>query len=626
MIEIIKSNLNEPVIEAIGWTLFHSLWQITLVVILLVILLEVLRNQTARTRYAVACLAMITCVGWSSITFTRSYLYAKEKQKLAEQIRADKEKFKQQLYESLSKEFIKKPQTERAKTASVKVKFRGTVQRTFPIVVLLWFLGMGLFIIRLSGALIWLQKLKTSFTQQVDEDIKRLSLLIAGTMGVNKNFEVLKSGIAGTSMIVGYIKPVILLPFTMVSGLSPKELEAVLAHEIAHIKRNDYIINILQSVIEALFFFHPAMWVISKSIRNERENSCDELAVAATNDKVSYLKALTHAWELTNNKPNNYQVAFTSKKGNLLQRAINIKNSGKMKKNVTEGFIAASLVFFSLILISFSFENPALQTENSDSSDSLGTEEIVDSKSWNKPVPNLDSINHSIATSVEAVPEELSQAIEIAYTTNDDNLAEIINEVMQEVQSEVNMKEIMKEVKASIKEANISEEISKGFAEAYAELDGESEDSAELTKAALELAETTINSIDVEAIVTQATQTAADALEAVDLEAIIKEAMNVATEALEQIDYDEIEDDIQEALRDIDTEEINEEVIEGLEEIDLQEILGDIQEALKEIPNDIANDISSANDHSENNEINDDSNSEKEEDLEQLLRDMEKDQ
>ncbi len=90
----------------------------------------------------------------------------------------------------------------------------------------------------------------------------------------------------------GFLKPVILVPASMISGLSPEQIYAILAHELAHIRRNDYIINVIQTLIETIFFFHPAIWYISVQIRKERENACDDIAVELTGDKVNYAKTL----------------------------------------------------------------------------------------------------------------------------------------------------------------------------------------------------------------------------------------------------------------------------------------------------------------------------------------------
>ena len=89
-----------------------------------------------------------------------------------------------------------------------------------------------------------------------------------------------------------------LLPASALAGLSPQQLEAILAHELAHIRRHDYLVNLLQTLVETLLFYHPAVWWLSRRIRIERENCCDDLAVSLCGDPVAYAKALADLEEL----------------------------------------------------------------------------------------------------------------------------------------------------------------------------------------------------------------------------------------------------------------------------------------------------------------------------------------
>jgi beta-lactamase regulating signal transducer with metallopeptidase domain len=77
----------------------------------------------------------------------------------------------------------------------------------------------------------------------------------------------------------------ILLPASAISGLSTSQIELILAHELAHVRRHDWLVNFAQIVIEALLFYHPAMWWVSNQIRKERENCCDDMAVAISDDR-----------------------------------------------------------------------------------------------------------------------------------------------------------------------------------------------------------------------------------------------------------------------------------------------------------------------------------------------------
>src|SRR5207244_3461916 len=95
-----------------------------------------------------------------------------------------------------------------------------------------------------------------------------------------------------TAVVVGYFRPVILLPVSVVTGLTAAQLEAILAHELAHVRRHDYLVNLLQTLGETVFFYHPAVWWLSSPIRSERENCCDDIAAAVLGNAVEYGRAL----------------------------------------------------------------------------------------------------------------------------------------------------------------------------------------------------------------------------------------------------------------------------------------------------------------------------------------------
>ena len=88
--------------------------------------------------------------------------------------------------------------------------------------------------------------------------------------------------------VIGWLRPVVLMPASALSGMGPQQLEAILAHELAHIRRHDYLVNLLQTVVETLLFYHPAVWWLSGRIRVERENCCDDLAVSLCGDPYAY--------------------------------------------------------------------------------------------------------------------------------------------------------------------------------------------------------------------------------------------------------------------------------------------------------------------------------------------------
>ena len=99
-------------------------------------------------------------------------------------------------------------------------------------------------------------------------------------------------------IVVGWLRPVILIPASALTGLLPQQIEALLAHELAHIRRRDYLINLVQTMVETLLFYHPAMWWVSRQVRQERENCCDDMALDVCEDRLSYARVLATMEEL----------------------------------------------------------------------------------------------------------------------------------------------------------------------------------------------------------------------------------------------------------------------------------------------------------------------------------------
>jgi HEAT repeat protein len=147
-------------------------------------------------------------------------------------------------------------------------------------------------------------------------------------------------------MVVGWLRPVILLPASALTGLSPQQLEAILAHELAHIRRHDYLINLLQAVVETLLFYHPAVWWVSRRIRQEREHCCDDLAVAVCGDSLTYARALLEMEQLRAAGP---QLAMAANGGSLMNRIQRLVGAQPKHANRFGGLFAGVITLTTLI-------------------------------------------------------------------------------------------------------------------------------------------------------------------------------------------------------------------------------------------------------------------------------------
>jgi hypothetical protein len=148
--------------------------------------------------------------------------------------------------------------------------------------------------LRLASGWAWLQWLRRRpATVPASDDIQLRLLRLCQRMNLASNIRILLCEKVPGPTVMGWLRPVILLPPAALLGMPPEQLELVLAHELAHILRHDYAINLLQSCVEVLLFYHPAVWWVSAKIRQERELCCDDLAVRTTGDALDYAAALT---------------------------------------------------------------------------------------------------------------------------------------------------------------------------------------------------------------------------------------------------------------------------------------------------------------------------------------------
>jgi beta-lactamase regulating signal transducer with metallopeptidase domain len=173
-----------------------------------------------------------------------------------------------------------------------------------PALVLLWLAGSLAMSMRLAGGWVWLQWLRRRPDTLPAPDPEQLALLrLCQRMGVASNLRLLVCRSVPGPTVLGWLKPVILIPPALLAGLSPLHLELILAHELAHVLRHDYLVNLLQSIAEVLFFFHPAVWWLSNRIRQEREQASDDLAVHFCGDALDYAQALTTLEALASGNP-----------------------------------------------------------------------------------------------------------------------------------------------------------------------------------------------------------------------------------------------------------------------------------------------------------------------------------
>ncbi len=186
-----------------------------------------------------------------------------------------------------------------------------------------WLAGVILLSLRMFVGWCRVQRLKRRGHQPASDVLQAMLTRLIERLKVSRPVRLVESALVEVPTVIGWLKPVILLPATALTGLSADQIEALLAHELAHVRRNDYLINLLQTVIETLLFYHPAVWWLSRRIRMEREHCCDDLAVQVCGDEVSYAKALVALEELRGPQ---IKLAMSADGGSLLGRIRRLVN------------------------------------------------------------------------------------------------------------------------------------------------------------------------------------------------------------------------------------------------------------------------------------------------------------
>ena len=169
-------------------------------------------------------------------------------------------------------------------------------------------------------------------------------MTLCDQLQIRKTVTILESEIIKIPVVFGHLKPVIFFPLGLLTKLPPEQVEAILIHELAHIRRHDYVVNLSQNMVEILFFFNPALLWISSLIRNEREHCCDDIAIGQTKDKKQFIQALITFKQLSMSGTSSYLPAFHGNKNHILNRAARIVHNENQTLNSVEKAILLSCI------------------------------------------------------------------------------------------------------------------------------------------------------------------------------------------------------------------------------------------------------------------------------------------
>jgi len=330
--------MQTPTALAIGRTLLHSLWQAVVAAMVLAACLPFIRKATIR--YGAACIALITIVGSLFGTFL-----------LVIPASDGRAQFQRSLFPASA---VSDPALANASGEPSLSMF----QTTLPWITPIWLVGVFLLSLRHVASWVGTQRMWRTGVCPIDAWQERLDSM-RRHLKVTRPVLLLESAVARIPQVVRHIRPVIVLPIGVLTGLTPEQVEFILMHELAHIRRCDYLINVVQTLIESIMFFNPAVWWISKVIRTEREHCCDDIVVAATNSAHTYAAALT---ALEEHRSSHAQLAIAATGGSLVKRIRRVLDQPETAASRLAPILTAALII-SIVTVGFLTARPHVAAE-----------------------------------------------------------------------------------------------------------------------------------------------------------------------------------------------------------------------------------------------------------------------
>jgi len=332
MMNAIRLLSDQPWVERLGWTLVNFLWQGIVIAAVYAAARRTLReSRSAQARYLLACAALVVLLAAPMVTFR---ILAPPRSEASY------------------------PYSGRVPvTSSAAVAVRTSAHETMvvaahvwedevmPSIVLLWFAGTLVFWIRLAGGWLAAARMRQAFIRPAPAEWQQTLDRIRERIGISRSVQLLVSALVQAPTVVGGLRPIVLMPVGALAGLPAEHVEMLFAHELAHIRRHDYLVNIFQSVAETLLFYHPAVWWISGHLRTEREACCDDVAVAVGGDALTYACALAG---LVSGSQALMSPALAANGGSLPERIGRLLNQPVRKPYPRSGAAVAATILLAL--------------------------------------------------------------------------------------------------------------------------------------------------------------------------------------------------------------------------------------------------------------------------------------
>ena len=362
-------------LDCLGWTLLHFLWQGLVIAALLAVTLRLLRHRSANLRYLAGCGALLLMAVAPVASF---YSLSQSDETPALNFIIKKSAVTYSAAEIAPTSLAPQATSPIAPKADIyKPTIAERLEVLLPWFVAAWSLGVLVLSCRLFAGWLLIQRLRRTATTALTGPWQAKLKELARRVGVSRPLRLLQSAWVEVPTVIGWLRPVILLPASCLTGLTPAQLESILAHELAHIRRHDYLINVLQNLVETLLFYHPAVWWVSRRIRAEREHCCDDLAVKICGDAIEYARALATLEEL---RPAPAQLVLAAAGAPLLERIRRLV--GQPERSAIRPALPVAGIVAVLLLVLL-----AAGLRNNPASAQSATEAAATNQSENIPAP-----------------------------------------------------------------------------------------------------------------------------------------------------------------------------------------------------------------------------------------------
>jgi bla regulator protein blaR1 len=323
--------LSQTTMHSLGWALLHFLWQG--IAVAAVAGAGMALCCRASTRYVLAVGALVLMLVAPAATF---FFYVGSAPVTAGVVKSS----------SAIAPILSAARLSGANEQS-KISGGGLSPEVLPWMVEAWLVGVALFSLRSAGGFLLLERERRKQSMVVSDRVLEICFVMQNRLGISRVIDYCECTWLQAPAVIGWFRPVVFLPLTTLSGLSEDQLQSVIVHELAHIKRLDPLVNVFQVCVETLLFYHPAVWGLNKRIRAEREHCCDDIAVSVCGNAVEYARALAMMEEWRSAPA----LAMAVNRGPLTERVLRILGLKKLRTGMRGIGITGSVLCLTAALV-----------------------------------------------------------------------------------------------------------------------------------------------------------------------------------------------------------------------------------------------------------------------------------